>query len=52
MHLAIVSGQSFSEMLSWHPRDVDTLHQYYRDLDPDADAKDRESELRKQWQSQ
>jgi hypothetical protein len=31
IHLAVVSGQSFLELLQWHPRDVDTLEQLYQD---------------------
>ena len=31
MHLAIVSGQPFSHLLLWHPRDVDTLQEHYEE---------------------
>jgi hypothetical protein len=31
-----VSGQSFLELLRWHPRDVDTLQDIYEDRASDA----------------
>jgi hypothetical protein len=29
MHLAVVSGQPFADLLTWHPRDVATLVEHF-----------------------
>ena len=31
-----MSGQPFLHLLEWHPRDVDTLHEIYRDREAEA----------------
>jgi hypothetical protein len=37
-----MSGQSLTELLDWHPRDVDTLEQIYHDRVQAAEDQARE----------
>lgn len=34
--MSIVSGQPFLDLLQWHPRDVDTLIEYYEERASEA----------------
>jgi hypothetical protein len=38
-----MSGQAFTDLLAWHPRDVDTLEQIYHDRVQAADDEAREA---------
>ena len=51
VHLAIVSGQPLtgpSGLESWHPRDIDTLRQFYEDQASEARMATARAELARQ----
>ena len=43
MRLALLTGQPFSDLLSWHPRDVDTAWQAIADAEREQQERARDA---------